>query len=146
MRLAAKTATLVTALVTGACTSAPTATPIATIKMGGDFQLKLGGVAQTADQALRLGFEAVKSDSRCPAKAQCVWAGEAVVLVWQQRGTGPKTQHELRLSPGAPHLAPPQALGISLVDLQPRPVVGRTVSNEAYVATFRLAEPGESDR
>lgn len=53
--------------------------PAPEIQLDREFTLAPGGVARTAD--LRLSFERVAADSRCPIDVQCVWEGDAVVAV-----------------------------------------------------------------
>ena len=48
------------------------------------FELRVGDAALTTDD-LRMRFDAVRSDSRCPSDALCVWAGEAVIALTLSR-------------------------------------------------------------
>ena len=43
----------------------------------------------------RLTFDNVTEDSRCPADAQCIWAGDGVVAVTLQTPKGPAESREL---------------------------------------------------
>jgi hypothetical protein len=47
------------------------ATPV----LGEEFALKFGQSAVAGENSLRVTFEAVKNDSRCPADVTCVWSG-----------------------------------------------------------------------
>ncbi len=50
--------------------------------------LRVGEVAEFADEGLRVGFTAVHGDSRCPASETgvvCVWEGVATVAVWAEK-------------------------------------------------------------
>lgn len=113
------------------------------VQAGRAFGLRAGEVATTG--TLRMGLDAVLSDSRCPKGERCITAGEARVRIWVQQGTGPRQPRELRLGP-------PDALGgaedVQLVALEPYPVAGRTTAPADYVATFVLqpasAVPGAS--
>ena len=51
----------------------------AAITLGQPFELALGATARVPDSPHSVTFEAVPQDSRCPAGAMCVWAGEATV-------------------------------------------------------------------
>jgi hypothetical protein len=128
---------LLTALAWSACSLAAPE-PVVRIEPGRPFSLKPGAWAQSADGALRVGFEGVASDSRCPKGVQCMWAGDAVVRVWLQQGSGARQPRELHTAPG-----PGQATGVPgaevvLVGLAPYPVAGRSVVASTYVATLTL--------
>ena len=83
MRLAA--ATIVASLVWTACSVADPAQPVY-FELEKNFSLRAGESAQTRDGALRIGFDGVTADSRCPKGEQCVRAGEVSVRVWVQQG------------------------------------------------------------
>ncbi len=99
--------------------------------------LKPGESAQSADGTLRFGFEGVSADSRCPKNVQCVWAGDATVRIWTQRGNGPRQPRELQLSTGTAREAPDP--GLRLLRLEPVPVAGQALPPRDYVATFAFA-------
>jgi hypothetical protein len=48
----------------------------ASIELGQAFVLPIGQSRQTADKTFTVQFDKVVSDSRCPAGAQCIWAGK----------------------------------------------------------------------
>lgn len=43
--------------------------------------LALGQQVFVKDQQLNISFDKVANDSRCPAKVQCIWAGNATVTI-----------------------------------------------------------------
>jgi hypothetical protein len=45
-----------------------------------EFQLKILQTAQVAD-GLAITFKRVDEDSRCPTDVQCVWAGQAIIVI-----------------------------------------------------------------
>jgi hypothetical protein len=47
------------------------------VEAGTQFELKRGQQANVAGTNLRLRFDGITEDSRCPEKVQCVWAGNA---------------------------------------------------------------------
>ncbi len=51
------------------------------VPLGETFVLTPGEATQVADGLFLVGFDAVLEDSRCPANANCVWAGEVKVQV-----------------------------------------------------------------
>lgn len=114
----------------GAGRRAPPAQPV---QPGQAFSLRVGEVATAG--SLRLGLDAVLSDSRCPKGERCITAGDARVRVWLQQGAGPRMSRELVL-------APSDARGagevVQLLRLEPYPVSGRATAPGAYVATLVL--------
>ena len=135
MKLAATT--LAAALGWSACSAVgPDALPTAAASR--ELILRAGESANTEAAGLRVGFVGVSSDSRCPKGERCVWAGDAVVQVWLQRGAEPRESLELHVAPGDGQAA--QALGheLRLVRLDPYPVSGRPIAQRDYVATLML--------
>jgi hypothetical protein len=118
------------------------------IEQGQDFSLKAGESAQTLDGALRIGFDGVTADSRCPKGEQCIRAGDANALVWIQQGAGPKETRELRTAPDAAQSGRVLDHFIRLVRLDPIAVAGKAIAKSEYVATLRLSRdsPTESER
>lgn len=49
------------------------------VDTGSQFELKRGQQASVTGTSLRIRFDAVTEDSRCPQGVQCVWAGNAAV-------------------------------------------------------------------
>lgn len=105
------------------------------IEAGKPFSLRAGQSAQTGDGALRIGFEGVGADSRCPKGERCVWAGDATVRVWLQRGAGARVRLELHTAPG---MARAEPAPVRLVGLEPVPVTGTVLAPGDYVATLAL--------
>jgi hypothetical protein len=54
-------------------------TPSVGVETGSQFELRRGQQANVNGTSLRIRFEAVTNDSRCPQGVQCVWAGNAAV-------------------------------------------------------------------
>lgn len=136
MKLAA--ATVVASLAWTGCSTAGPAAP-ASIEPGKAFSLKTGESAQTRDGLLRVGFDGVTADSRCPKGAQCVWAGDATVRVWLQHGSGARETRELHSSPGSAQAARVLDHDLHLVRLDPYPVNGKPIVKADYVATLILS-------
>jgi hypothetical protein len=113
-------------------------TPPQAIKQGVNFSLKAGEVALVAGQSLRIGFEDVTADSRCPKGERCVWAGEATVRVWLQQGEGPKAMRELRTTSGTVQSVHIAGHELRLVRLDPYPVTGKAIARQDYVATLNF--------
>jgi hypothetical protein len=117
----------------------------ATIVPGKNFSLQPGEIAQTPDGAWRVGFESVTADSRCPKGERCVWAGDATVRIWLQRGAGAKQTHELQAAVRAAQAVRVPDQELRLVRLDPYPVSGKVIAREAYVATLTLIRTTSSE-
>ncbi|MDH3651284.1 MAG: hypothetical protein OEQ53_16475, partial [Saprospiraceae bacterium] len=51
------------------------------IVLGQDFTLNFQEEGMLKDAAIKVSFESVLEDSRCPSDVQCVWAGQVKVLL-----------------------------------------------------------------
>src|SRR5687768_6673575 len=69
---------IVAVLAACACSGSPTQPD--RIPAGRPFDLGVGQSAMTTD-GLRIRFDTVRSDSRCPSNVMCVRAGEAVIAI-----------------------------------------------------------------
>ena len=130
-------ATIAASLLWTACSMAGPAGPVA-IEPGTNVSLRPGQSAQAGDTGLRIGFEAVLADSRCPKGEQCIVAGDATVRVWLQRGAGPRETRDLHTTPGTAQAANVLGLELRLLRLEPYPVSGSAIAKADYVATLAL--------
>ena len=125
-------ATLLASLVAGC---APTAPPQSA--PGSDLlTLAPGQTSPVPSERLRLKFDEVLSDSRCPSDVTCIQAGEAVVAVTAIAADGTRQRYELHTS-GATSVVH-GALTISLEGLEPRPVSSRPIRPADYRLTLRV--------
>ena len=106
---------------------------------GEAFSLQTGESAQARDGALRIGFDGVTADSRCPKGEQCVRAGEATARIWLQHGSEPKEIRELHTAPAVAQSIRVLDRCVRLVRLDPIPVTGRAIAKSQYVATLMLS-------
>jgi hypothetical protein len=136
--------TIVASLAWTGCSTAGPAAPVP-IETGKTFSLKIGEMAQAADGVLRVGFDGVTADSRCPKGEQCVWAGEANVRVWLQQGAGPRELRELHLAPGKQQATRLRGQELRLVGLAPHPVSGKVIPQADYLATLNLSPGAAAD-
>lgn len=84
-----------------------------------EFKLKIGESARAPREGLQIEFDSVAEDSRCPKDVNCVWAGNAKILLKVKKdaakpasvelntNTNPKTfrylEYELRLEELKPY-------------------------------------------
>ena len=104
------------------------------VPAGQPFDLRVGDSALTTDD-LRIRFDTVRSDSRCPLDALCVRAGEAVIALTISRGGEIPVGRELDTTP-ARSSTTFQNFTITLLSLQPYPRSGRQIQPGDYVATL----------
>ncbi len=131
---------LLTLLLGSACgthTSPPTAP-------SGPLDLSVTLVAgQTAviTSSLTIRFDHVQTDSRCPVDAVCVWAGEAVIVLSAHMPDEADQDLPLRISGGQGSPASHGGYTIELTRLDPAPLAGRSIPQNAYAATLRVTHP-----
>lgn len=115
--------------------------------------LLLAAPATLCEQSHRLGmgesavvgswtvhFIAVASDNRCPAGANCIVAGRAVVLLELSSGDDPEARHErsLDIPPGGGELI---LDGLHLyLDVEPAPRLDRRIEPTEYELLIRVAD------
>lgn len=116
-----------------ACDPSPTGP---TVPLDREFVLQPGGAAAIEDSSVRVRFDGVLGDSRCPADVMCVWGGDAVVRieVFQERGG----MQEYDLHTGDMKPVQHGDLTIALVQLQPYPFSTGPIRPEDYRATLRV--------
>jgi hypothetical protein len=70
----------------------PTAIPVSTpapepdVAFEEPFSIRLGNPLTVGTHALRVTFQEVSEDSRCPADVVCIWAGQVIVVVALREG------------------------------------------------------------
>jgi hypothetical protein len=99
------------------------------------FTLAPGDVAAIEDTGLRVQFVSVTSDSRCPADAICVWAGDAVAAV-RIFDDGGRRDADLHTHDQQRTSVVHGDLRITLVQLQPYPFSSRPTQPSDYRATL----------
>jgi hypothetical protein len=66
-------------LVAATCHRSQPTAPAASVELGREFSLQPGQLATIDGLVIR--FAEVRGDSRCPVDVQCVWEGDATVVV-----------------------------------------------------------------
>ena len=89
------------------------------------------------DSLLQLTFLKVTADSRCPAQAECFWAGDAAVAIACRVGTGPSYADTLHTTLDARNVAFAD-WSITLVGLTPYPDTPTPIPAGRYVARLRI--------
>jgi hypothetical protein len=111
-------------------------------RVGREFNIKVGRVVTLDGGGLRIRLARVASDSRCPVDVNCVWAGNAEVLVevggrdWKKRRTlGLNTN----ASPERPGEVRYGRYTLKLVGLTPQPRSTVKIAAGRYTATLLVS-------
>ena len=117
---------------------APSAGGVQTeVALGQEFALRVGQTVALGDgTGLRLTFNAVREDSRCPVGVTCVWAGDAVVAIIIDDGSSGADTVELHTNADFDTEAPLDGHTVRLVELTPIPREGSTIEIDQYQATL----------
>ncbi|HEY6359582.1 MAG TPA: hypothetical protein VIX63_00690 [Vicinamibacterales bacterium] len=85
----------------------------------------------------RVQFVRVNGDSRCPADAICVWAGDAIVELRVFDGAA-ASDYQLHTADSQRATIAHADMRIMLVQLQPYPFSNRTIQPSDYRATLEV--------
>jgi hypothetical protein len=102
-----------------------------------EFTLSPGQTAAVNGTNVRLTFDRVREDSRCPTDVTCAWEGDAVVVL-KVRVEAEEATREVHTQGGQPRLrkAPAGDYVVTLVRLEPEPRSTTTIDASAYRATL----------
>lgn len=125
-----------------ACTPGQARPDNATAQLGHEFVLAGGQDAMVDGAGLRLKFDRVLDDSRCPKRVSCVWTGAArIAVVVTPDGQQPTTlEFDTNPAPGQTHLT--DTVGgytVELRSLDPYPETPGTIALPDYRATMQVA-------
>ena len=108
-----------------------------------NFVLSVGQEVSTADGKLKIKFVSVAEDSRCPKGVNCVWAGNARVVLQVGKNNGAPVKLELNTSPREGAGAVGSGYGqylIKLVEVAPYPVAEQTINPRSYAVTLVVSK------
>jgi hypothetical protein len=100
------------------------------VALGDEFTLAPGDSVRVGSRRLRVSFERVVEDSRCPSDAFCVSAGQVVIEA--KAGTSDGARYQLR--PGETVTVAGQQL--RLLRVEPYPTTTSRIPAADYRATF----------
>ena len=104
-----------------------------------------------ADKALTVTFKQIEEDSRCPADAHCIWAGQATISIEVSAPDNPPAILTLTMPGGVPQLSPFAAISsdnkivyagyvIQLIGLEPYPHAKSTAEMSMPIATLKITK------
>lgn len=107
------------------------------VRLGQEVKLRAGGGAVVEGEGLRVRFDSVANDSRCPEGVTCVWAGNAEVLI-EAEADGVTAVMKLNTHGGDnfPKQGRHRQYVVELVGLSPRPVEGSGTKAADYEVTL----------
>ncbi len=112
-------------------------------RVGREFKIKAGRTATLDGEGLRLRFVRVAADSRCPTGVECVWAGNAEVLIEVGAKSG-RRKSVLRLNTNASPERPAESkygrYTVKLLELSPYPREGRKLAASEYTVTILVVK------
>ncbi len=140
---------MATTLSLGACSGRPGTLPSEpALQATETASLAIGQSALfTNGRELRVSFESVDSDSRCPADVQCVWSGDAEIrLRLELSGPGASATPRVMYIGLHTTLQPQRvivsdAFAIRLVSVSPDNQAGTPIPASAYRATIEVTAP-----
>jgi hypothetical protein len=105
-----------------------------------EFTLAPGQAVSVNGTNVRLTFEKVSEDSRCPTDVTCVWEGDAVVVL-KVKVEADEVTREVHTQGGEPRSrrAPAGDYVVTLVRLDPVPRSTATIEPSAYRATLTVS-------
>jgi hypothetical protein len=130
-----------------ACASGGTTPPAApTPAVEEEFVLGPGQTATVSGTSVRLTFERVREDSRCPTDVNCIWEGDAVVVLTVKAEADEGTR-EVHTQGGASRSRHARAGNyvVTLVRLDPAPRSTGAIEPSDYRATLKVGS-GDSPR
>jgi hypothetical protein len=104
--------------------------------LGQEVALKPGESVTIAGEGLRIAFQGVPTDSRCPRGVTCVWAGDAVVQLSAQKPPNARATAELHTDLADQKETSYAGYRVRLVGLAPYPAGETPIDPKTYVATI----------
>ena len=104
-----------------------------------EFKLKIGESAK-AREGLKVAFDAVPEDSRCPKGVTCVWAGNAKVLLKVEKDAGKPANVELNTNIN-PKSSRYLEYELTLKELKPYPEANASIKSSDYEVTLTVHKP-----
>ena len=98
------------------------------------FDLKVSEVVTL--QGLKITFEGVSEDSRCPTGVQCVWAGDAAATFTLEKSPAAALQCTLHTSGRFQRQTDYDTFVVKLEDIKPYPKQGAAIAPDDYRATL----------
>jgi hypothetical protein len=105
------------------------------VNLNDEFKIKIGQEVVVSGEKLRIEFNAVHSDSRCPTGVQCGWAGNAAIVIEVAKKNKKRAVAMLNtlLEPKEIQY---KAYKIKLLGVAPYPIYHQPIDPKDYEATL----------
>jgi hypothetical protein len=103
-------------------------------ELGRPFDMKPSEVVVI--QGLRITFEGISEDSRCPTGAQCIWAGDAAAEFTLHKAPSEPLERTLHTNGRFERQTQCDAFVVRLEDVKPYPKQGAPIAPGDYRATI----------
>ncbi len=100
-----------------------------------EVRIAPGQTVSIRNETLKIRFESVIADSRCPKGEQCISAGNAEILI-ELEAKGTQVQSVRLNTMNEPREVDYDGYGVRLVTLDPVPISNRAIDPTKYLATF----------
>jgi hypothetical protein len=114
-------------------TPMPTTVPRPDAAFGEPFLLQVGEGLSVGLNDLRVTFQGVSEDSRCPSDVVCIWAGQVVVVVALEVGGGDPYSESLTVGVADKSIVTIGGYLLEAISVEPYPVSPGTIPSTAYV-------------
>jgi hypothetical protein len=122
-------------ILTSALAPGAAAKPARDAALDQEFEIRVGQWVTIEGERLRVTFSRVAEDSRCPEGVQCIWAGNAKVVLKLSKAR--RRASTMSLNTGAdPKQAAYRGYEVRLVKLDPYPKENRRIRRGDYAATL----------
>jgi len=103
------------------------------------FEVKARNEVLVKNEGLRIEFQAVAEDSRCPVNVKCVWTGNAKVVLRLSKAGKHNATINLNTGLDPKHLSY-QGYDIKLVEVTPQRKEGVTIKSGGYAVTLLVTK------
>ena len=118
----------------------PAADAVVDIRAPAEVTLAIGQSIRLQDPDLRILFEAVPEDSRCPTDVVCVWAGDARMAFQASGGADRRFSLHLPTEQVGPASMDIGGYRIEVTQLSPEPGTFKTNAPERYRVTLVIRQ------
>lgn len=105
-----------------------------------EFKLKIGESVEAPREGLKIEFDSVAEDSRCPKGVTCIWAGNAKILLKVKKDAAKPASMELNTNIN-PKTCRYLEYELSLREVKPYPEADATIKSSDYEITLTVHKP-----
>ena len=122
-----------------ATTAIQPASRITLVDLNQSFEVRASNEVLVKNEGLRIEFQTVAEDSRCPVNVKCVWTGNAKVVLRLSKAGKHNATINLNTGLDPKHLSY-QGYDIKLVEVTPQRKEGVTIKSGGYAVTLLVTK------